>query len=90
MGDLGRFPALNWCVHIKRKETPMSVVKVIELMSESDKSWEDATRAAVAKASKTVKGIKSVWVKDHSALVGSDGKLKSFRVTCKVSFEIKD
>lgn len=38
----------------------MGVVKFIELLSESSKSWEDATQSAVTKASKTVKGIKSV------------------------------
>ena len=66
----------------------MSVVKVIEIMAESNKSWEDATRTAVSKASKTIKGIKSVWVQDMSATVkGTD--VDVFRVTLKVTFEIQ-
>ncbi len=68
----------------------MSVNKVIELMSDSTESWEDATEKAVKKASKSVKGIRSVWVKDMSATVDSDGKIQKYRVTCNVTFAIKD
>jgi dodecin len=68
----------------------MSVNKVIELMSESTESWEDAAQKAVKKASKSVKGIRSVWVQDFSATVNGDGKLETYRVTCKVTFEVKD
>lgn len=45
----------------------MSVLKVIELMGDSDKSWEDAAQEAVTEAAKSVKHIRSVWVKDHAA-----------------------
>lgn len=65
----------------------MSVVKVVELMSDSDESWEEATNKAIEKAGKTVKNIKTAWVKDQSVVV-KDGKVKAFRVTLKVSFEI--
>ena len=68
----------------------MAVLKVIELMSESSKSWEDATQKAVDKASKSLKGIKSVWVKNFSATIDGKGKIASYRVDCKVSFEVKD
>jgi len=67
----------------------MAVNKVIELMSESDKSWEDAAQRAVDKASKTVKGIRSVWIQDMSATVNGKGKLENFRLTCKLAFEVK-
>jgi len=66
----------------------MSVVKVIEIMSESTKSWEDATSTGIAKASKSIKGISSAWVKDQSVKV-EDGKVEAYRVTLKVSFEVK-
>ncbi|MCB0507034.1 MAG: dodecin family protein [Chitinophagales bacterium] len=65
----------------------MSVLKVIELMASSDKSWEDATKTAISKASKTVKNIKAVWVKDQSVAVDK-GKVTEFRVTLKASFEV--
>lgn len=68
----------------------MSVNKVIELMSDSDKSWEDAAEKAVKQASKSVKGIRSVWIKDMSATVDSKGKIERYRVTCNVTFEVRD
>lgn len=65
----------------------MSVLKVLEIMASSDKSWEDATKKGVEKASKSVKGIKSAWVKDQSVKV-KDGGITEFRVTLKLSFEV--
>jgi len=65
----------------------MGVLKVIELLSNSDKSWEDATRKAVKHASKSVKNIKSVYVKDHSAIV-KDNEVTEFRVNVKLTFEV--
>ena len=66
----------------------MSVVKVIELMCSSEKSWEDAVAKGVAQASKSIKGIRSAWVQDQSVTVKS-GKVNSYRVTLKVSFAVK-
>jgi flavin-binding protein dodecin len=43
------------------------VVKVIELMSESPKSWEDAAQNAVKEASKTLRNIRSIYIKDFTA-----------------------
>jgi flavin-binding protein dodecin len=65
----------------------MSVIKVLELMSSSTKSWEDAAQSAIAEASKTIKNIRSGYVKDHSAVVQS-GKIAEYRVNVKLSFEI--
>ncbi|MDW5287348.1 dodecin family protein [Formosa sp. PL04] len=65
----------------------MSILKVIEVLSSSDTSWEDATKKAVKEASKTVKNIKSVYVKEQSVTV-KDGELNQFRVNLKITFEI--
>jgi dodecin len=65
----------------------MAVLKVIELLASSDKSWEDAVKNAVKTAGKTVKGIRSVYVKEQSAKV-KDNEVVEFRVILKVSFEI--
>jgi dodecin len=65
----------------------MAVLKVIELLASSDKGWEDATKNAVEMASKTVKGIKSVYVQDFSTVVKGD-KIVEYRVNAKVTFEI--
>ena len=66
----------------------MAVLKVIEVLANSNKSWEDATRSAVKHASKTVKNIKSVYVQDQSAIVKGDD-VTEFRVNLKVTFEVK-
>jgi hypothetical protein len=66
----------------------MAVLKVIELMADSPKSWEDATQVAVSKAAKTLKGIRSAWVQDKSVTVDSKGKITAYRVTCKMTFEV--
>ena len=65
----------------------MAVLKVIELLASSDKSWEDAIRNAVKTAGKTVKGIRSVYVKEQSARI-NDNEVVEYRVILKVSFDI--
>lgn len=65
----------------------MAVLKVIELMASSGKSWEDAASAAVETAAKTVKGIRSVYVQDMSAVV-KENKITEFRVNVKITFEV--
>jgi dodecin len=64
----------------------MALLKVIELLSESSKSWEDAAQVAVTEASKSVRNIRSVYIKNMTAEV-SNGKITSFRLNCKVTFE---
>jgi flavin-binding protein dodecin len=66
----------------------MAVLKVIEVLSSSETSWEDATKKAVEKASKSVKHIRSVYVQDQSASV-KDGKVAEFRVNLKITFELE-
>ncbi len=66
----------------------MAVLKTIEVMADSNNSWEDAARAAVKQASKSVNNIRSVWIKDQSCAVNGKGKITSFRVTTKITFEI--
>ncbi|WP_452223245.1 dodecin family protein [Lacinutrix chionoecetis] len=65
----------------------MAVLKVIEVLSNSEKSWEDATKKAVSHASKSVKNIRSVYVKEQSASV-KNGEVSDFRVNVKITFEV--
>ncbi len=67
------------------KGTEMSILKVIEVLAESDKSWEDAAQEAVSKTSKTVHNIKSIYIENFEATV-DNGKLKKYRVNAKISF----
>jgi flavin-binding protein dodecin len=66
----------------------MSIVKVIEVIATSEKSFDDAVRNAVAEASKSVKNIKSVYVKEMNANV-SNNNVTSFAVNAKISFELE-
>ncbi len=66
----------------------MTVVKVIELLAESEQSWEDAARQAVAEASKTLRGISSIYISEFQATVEND-QVKNFRVNAKISFVVE-
>ena len=65
----------------------MSVKKVIEVLASSETSWEDAVKNAVTTASKSLKGIRSVYIKDQSAVV-KENNVMEFRITCKITFEV--
>jgi flavin-binding protein dodecin len=66
----------------------MAVLKVIEVLASSEKSWEDATKIAVEQAAKTLKNIRSAYVQDQSVSV-KDGKVHEFRVNLKLTFELE-
>lgn len=65
----------------------MSIVKVIEVLATSEKSFDHAVQNAVTEASKTVKNVKSVYVKEMNANV-SNNQVVSYAVNAKISFEI--
>lgn len=65
----------------------MAIVKVLEVIAKSEKSFDDAVANAVKEVSKTIKNIDSVWVKDFKCHV-DDGKITTYGVVCKVSFRV--
>ena len=67
----------------------MSVAKVIEIISSSKKSFEDAVTQGVAKAADSLHDITGAWVKEQSAKV-VNGKVTEFRVNLKVTFVLKE
>lgn len=66
----------------------MSVVKVIEVISASNKSFDDATQNALDEAAKSVKNIRSIYIKEMKANV-ENNKIVSYGVNAKVSFEVE-
>ena len=64
------------------------VVKVIELLSQSSKSWEDAAQDAVKEASKTLRNIRSIYVKELTAEV-ENGKICNYRINANVTFDLE-
>jgi len=66
----------------------MAMLKVIEVLAESKKSWDDAASVAVATAAKSVRNIKSINVKNLQATVKND-KISSYRINAKITFELE-
>ena len=64
----------------------MPVVKVIELIGESPKSWEEATQNALDVAAKTIRGIVGIDV-DHFTAKVKDNKIISYRANVKIAFK---
>lgn len=67
----------------------MSVAKVTEIIAESPDGFDDAVKQGVRRAEKTLKNIRSVWVKEQKASV-EKGEVVNYRVTMKVTFVLKD
>ena len=66
----------------------MPIVKVIEVISSSTTGIEDAIQNAVSEASKTIRNIDSVYIKDIKAHV-KDGKITTYGIVCKISFRLE-
>lgn len=65
------------------------MLKVIEVLADSEKSWEDAAQRAVQDASRTVRDIKSIYLKNLEATV-ENGKIGRYRINAKISFLLED
>lgn len=65
-----------------------SIAKVIEVIAESEESFDDAVEAALDEASKTVENIKSIWVENMTAVV-EEGEIARWRVNAKVTFLVE-
>ena len=66
----------------------MSVIKIIELIGTSKKSWEDAAKEGFKRASKTIKGIKWMEIKNFNGSVKNQ-KLVEYQAHLKIAFEVK-
>ena len=65
-----------------------SIVKVVEVIAQSEKSFDDAARQAVREAATSVRGIKSIWIENFSGVVEGD-RIVEYRVNAKVSFLVE-
>lgn len=64
----------------------MPVMKVIEVLAQSDNSWEDAAQQALKEASKSVRNIRSLYVENMQAVMNGDRL--NYRLDAKITFEI--
>jgi len=67
----------------------MSVARITEISASSDKSFDDAVKSGVKRASKTLQNVTSAWIMDQVATVRG-GKIEEYRVKMKVTFILKD
>ncbi|HET7599949.1 MAG TPA: dodecin family protein [Gemmatimonadales bacterium] len=65
-----------------------SIVKVIEVIGQSEKSFDDAAQEAVKEVAKTVTGIRSIWIDNFTGEVQGD-RIVHFRVNAKISFLVE-
>ncbi len=66
----------------------MPTLKVIEILAQSDKSWEDAAQLAVNKAAESLRNIKSIYIKEMEATV-ENNKISKFRINSKITFMLE-
>ena len=67
----------------------MSIARVSEISATSKKSFDDAVENGIERASKTLRNIKSAWIKEQSVAV-EDGKISHYQVNMMVTFVLED
>jgi len=68
----------------------MSVARVTEIKSTSAKSFDDAIRTGLVRASKKLKNMKSAWIENQEVQIDKDGKICAYLVQLKVTFVLED
>jgi dodecin len=67
----------------------MSIARVTELSAISERSFEDAIDQAVARATKTLRGVQGTWVKDMNVMI-EDGNITGYKVNVEITFELEE
>ena len=67
----------------------MAIARVTEIKSSSTKSFDDAIRQGVRRASKTLQNVKSAWIEDQEVRIDSKGKISEYLVRMRVTFVLK-
>ena len=67
----------------------MSIARITEISSTSTKGFEDATHQGIARATKTLRNVRSAWVKEQQVRV-EDGKITQYQVNLMVTFVLED
>ena len=68
----------------------MSIARITEIKASSTKSFDDAIKAGVARAVKTLTNVRSAWIENQEVLIDSNGQIAEYRVQMKVTFILED
>ena len=68
----------------------MSVAKVSEVISSSSNSFDEAISEGLSRANKTLKNVRSAWIKDQEVMLDGNGSIREYRVTLKLTFILED
>ena len=67
----------------------MSIAKISEISATSTKSFEDAIQQGIARASRTLRDVRSVWIKEQHVRI-ENGRLSEYQVNMAVTFVLDD
>jgi flavin-binding protein dodecin len=73
----------------RHRRAAMTVARITEISSISQKSFEDAIVQGVARAHKTLKNLRGAWVKDQEVTIDNSGKISGYKVILKVTFVLE-
>lgn len=68
----------------------MSVASISEIKASSPKSFDDALKQGVKRASKTLRNVKSAWVENQEVVIGDNGEITEYKVHLRVTFVLDD
>jgi len=72
-----------------KEDDPMTVASVSEISARSETSFEDAIQQGLARATETLRNVKSAWIKEQRVEVGEDGKITAYQVNLLVTFVLE-
>lgn len=68
----------------------MSVASISEIKASSTKSFDDALKQGVKRASKTLRNVKSAWIVNQEVILGENGEIAEYRIHLKVTFVLNE
>jgi hypothetical protein len=68
----------------------MSILSISEIKASSTKSFDDALKQGVKRATKTLRNVKSAWIENQDVLIGENGEISEYRVHLRVTFVLDD
>ena len=66
------------------------VARVTEISARSPQSFEDAIRTGIERATKTLREVKSAWIKEQEVIIGKDGQIAEYQVNMLLTFVLED